>query len=141
MRRGVDYEGESGKVSVAQNNQFEPLTPGSEVDAWTNEETDIKNRYAKRMGIDGETLSHSQGALHVGQLVKDEWWAVSIRETEEEGGWQYNHNCSCNVHRPITCVLKSSAPEKSCVPSEVLVVFAKLPLHSLLGGLCPTKSR
>lgn len=38
-------------------------TPGSEADAWRNDETDIRNKYAKRMGIDGETLSQSHGAL------------------------------------------------------------------------------
>jgi hypothetical protein len=41
------------------------LTPGSEADAWRKEETDTRNKYAKRMGIDGETLRHSQGALYI----------------------------------------------------------------------------
>jgi hypothetical protein len=28
-----------------------------------NEDMETRNKYAKRMGIDGETWSHSQGAL------------------------------------------------------------------------------
>jgi hypothetical protein len=38
------------------------LTPGSETEAWTNEEKQMKNIYAKTMGIAGEILCHSQGA-------------------------------------------------------------------------------
>ena len=30
-------------------------TPGSDAEAWMKEERDIKNKYAKRMGIAGET--------------------------------------------------------------------------------------
>jgi hypothetical protein len=36
--------------------------PGSEADAWKKEEMETRSRYAKRMGIEGETWFHSQGA-------------------------------------------------------------------------------
>jgi hypothetical protein len=36
--------------------------PGSEADAWKNEEMETRSKYAKRMGIEGETWVHSQGA-------------------------------------------------------------------------------
>lgn len=38
-------------------------TPGSEADACKKEDTETRSKYAKRMGIAGETLSQSQGAL------------------------------------------------------------------------------
>lgn len=39
------------------------LTPGSVTDAWKKEDIQMKKIYAKRMGIAGETLCHSHGAL------------------------------------------------------------------------------
>lgn len=44
MQRGVNYAVRSDKVSVEQEELSTILTPGSDTDAWTNEETDIRNR-------------------------------------------------------------------------------------------------
>ena len=52
-----------GKVSQAEMKTNERgLTPGSETEAWTKEEMEIKNAYAYIMGIAGEIFCHSHGA-------------------------------------------------------------------------------
>ena len=38
------------------------LTPGSDTDAWTNDDMQTKEKYANVMGRAGETLCHSHGA-------------------------------------------------------------------------------
>ena len=42
---------------------FLSLTPGLVIEACIKDDRHIKKRYAKKMGIAGETLEESQGAL------------------------------------------------------------------------------
>jgi hypothetical protein len=51
----VDYGAGSGQVSDGILSGGRQPTPGSEADAWRKDEKDTRNKYAKRMGIDGET--------------------------------------------------------------------------------------
>lgn len=43
--------------------RFGRLTPGLTTEACTNEDMHTQNTYANKIGIAGERLSHSQGAL------------------------------------------------------------------------------
>lgn len=62
-RRDANYVEESDVRQYCACKPEEPLTPGSETEAWMNEDMETRKRYAKRMGIDGEMLSQSHGAL------------------------------------------------------------------------------
>jgi hypothetical protein len=60
----VEVSGENlSKVRLAIEGRYKRLTPGSVTEAWMKEEIQIKNMYANRMGIAGETLNQSHGAL------------------------------------------------------------------------------
>jgi hypothetical protein len=107
------------------------LTPGSEAEACRKEETDTKNKYAKRMGIDGETLSHSQGALGI-MLARKMWCTRSyIRVTEEKTRRQDDHDRRRQVDRPVASILQSTTPAEGSIAREVLVILAQLPPDNL----------
>jgi hypothetical protein len=44
VQKGVDYEVESNAVSIEKLRASAALTPGSEAEAWRNEDMDIKKR-------------------------------------------------------------------------------------------------
>ena len=44
MRKGADYEVESDTISIEKLRVSAALTPGSEAEAWRNEDMDIKKR-------------------------------------------------------------------------------------------------
>lgn len=50
-------------VGIISKREGGVRTPGSEAVAWMKEDIQTKNKYAKMMGIEGETLSHNHGAL------------------------------------------------------------------------------
>ena len=77
------------------------------------------------MGIDGETLSHSQGAL-VSMLARrsNDKRGDHERKAEEKTGGNDNHDRRSYIDGPIARILQSTAPAKYSVTGEILVVFA-----------------
>src|SRR5277367_3468190 len=88
-----------------------------------NEDMQTKKMYAKRTGIAGETLCHSQGALSemsagppVGRVPGHS------RIYKEKNCRDNNEYASCNIDRSIPRVLESTSQEENRVALEVFMI-------------------
>ncbi len=64
--RGKIWDQGVNKLSFQRCNVIKELTPGSVTDAWISEEIQMKEMYAKIMGIAAEAFCQNHGALFQG---------------------------------------------------------------------------
>jgi len=100
-------------------------TPGSTTEAWKKEDEHTKNKYAKMIGIAGDTWCHSHAALVPRQhAVWPEAELAHSRVHKEKHRGKDEDDSGSNVDGPVARVLQTSAPPENRVALKILVVFA-----------------
>jgi hypothetical protein len=93
--------------------------------------------YANVMGIAGETLVQSHGALdEVSKRAFEKHHRWYSREAEKQGS-RKNHCQSCgNIYGTFSCILQTSSKEEDRIAGEIFIILSQLFLYFCLLCRC-----